>query len=140
MQGLASFDRCLAQRHAFAAPAARSDSRPRLNRYLIGPLADQVLPLAATADARTLLKLAHDIGPGDWLGVLAEEGGSHTPAWRLAVCRAAGGLEWLSPAWHARAGTAPHLLQQELQARAVQALWTQGWRVLDGLPAVNTPA
>ncbi|MFO1253142.1 MAG: hypothetical protein U1E77_18880, partial [Inhella sp.] len=63
-----------------------------------------------------------------------------TPAWRLAVCRAAGGLEWLSPAWHARAGTAPHLLQQELQARAVQALWAQGWRVLDGLPAVNTPA
>ncbi|MFO1251233.1 MAG: hypothetical protein U1E77_08915, partial [Inhella sp.] len=74
MQGLASFDRCLAQRHAFAAPAARSDSRPSLNRYLIGPLADQVLPLPACADARTLLRLAHGIGAEDWLGVLAEEG------------------------------------------------------------------
>ncbi|MBH9578834.1 hypothetical protein [Inhella proteolytica] len=139
MQGLASFDRCLAQRHAFAAPAARSDNRPSLNRYLIGPLADQVLPLAAAADALTLLKLAHRIGPGDWLGVLAEEGSRHTPAWRLAVCRAEGGLEWLSPAWHARAGTAPQQLQAELQTRAVQALWAQGWRVLDGVPALSTP-
>ena len=139
MQGLASFDRCLAQRHAVAAPAARSAGRPSLNRYLIGPLVDQVLPLAAPSDARALLKLAHGIGPNDWLGVLAEEGSSHTPAWRLAVCRAAGGLEWLSPAWPARAGTAPQQLQAELQARAVQALWAQGWRVEEGVPALNTP-
>lgn len=140
MQGLAFFDRSLAQRHAFATPRRpQSESRPSLKRYLVGPQAEQVLPLPGQVDAQHLLRLAHGIAAADWLGVLAEETGRPTPAWRLAVWRAKGGLEWLSPAWHARAGTPARRLQQELQAQALQALWAQGWRLLEGLPALSTP-
>ena len=147
MHGLADFDRLLsghaaASRHWLRPTASPSAPTPApRTRELLDPQGHVVGEWQSQPSLTDLLAAAYRLQPGDWCGVLAEEGASsaRSPAWRLALFRAERhgqprlgrdtGPLWLSPALKAGAGERPGELLQALRRAAVQALWAQGWRL-----------
>lgn len=146
MHGLADFDRQLSG-HAAASrhwlrnerPASRVAAATPSIQQLRDPQGHVVGEWSKAPSLAEILAAAHRLQPGDWCGVLAEEGQACAPGWRLALFRADRhgqprlgrdtGPLWLSPALTARAGERPGELLQSLRRAAVQALWAQGWRL-----------
>lgn len=133
MQGLASFDRWLAHR---AAPAATIAATPvadiAATRYLIAPRRTNAVAVAHDADAATLLRAAHGLTDGDWLGLLADDArrAGARQAWRLAFWRE-GRPQWIGDALVARPGQNGAALRRAALAAAVDGLWANGWRLVD---------
>lgn len=134
---LAAFDRWLTR----GAEACQVRPAPTLAppplRYLIDPSASAMTPLACAASSVDLLRAAHGVGPGDWLGLLADEAQAGrvglSQAWRLALWRAgAASPSWLNDeSLMARPGQSAAALRAAALDRAVAALWTQGWRLVE---------
>ncbi|HLO94787.1 MAG TPA: hypothetical protein VK195_10740 [Burkholderiaceae bacterium] len=142
MHGLADFDRLLSGHAAASRHWLRSPSTTRSqSRLLRDPQGHVVAGWQGQPSLADILAAAHRLQPGDWCGVLADEGSrpAPNPAWRLALFRAERhgqprlgrdtGPLWISPALKARAGERPAELLQSLRRAAVQALWAQGWRL-----------
>ncbi|HEX2011313.1 MAG TPA: hypothetical protein VJN44_10280 [Roseateles sp.] len=141
---LAGFDRWLTRGTA----ARRASPRPTLpTRHLIGPGAVAALPLPCDAGPAEILRAAHGIEAGDWLGLLADEaqrgtaGRGLSQTWRLALWRAGrdgGGLVWIGAALSARPGQSAAALRSAALGQAVQELWAQGWRLLEAADGART--
>lgn len=142
MHGLADFDRLLSGHAASSRHWLRSPSTTRpQSRLLRDPQGHVVAEWQGQPGLADILAAAHRLQPGDWCGVLADEGSQPAlnPAWRLALFRADRhgqprlgrdtGPLWISPALKAGAGERPAELLQSLRRAAVQALWAQGWRL-----------
>ena len=141
MQGLASFDRWLTGRAApqigrTAAPA-RSAAVPALTRYLVDPAQQAVATVEREAGPAALLRAAHRIGPDDWLGLLADDTQTRgcSQRWRLALWRRGEAPQWLAAPIGARPGQAAAALRRAALEQAVQALWNNGWRLVDAAAA-----
>jgi len=138
MQGLASFDRWLTRRVLPAARLVPLAPATAPARYLVGPTPDTVRPLTQHADAAEILRAAHGLGPQDWCGMLADDAHSRgcRLAWRLATWPAQGGAapRWLSAPLLARPGESAADLRRAALERGLQALWAQGWRLVEAGP------
>lgn len=148
MHGLADFDRQLSGHAAASRHWLRNERTPSravtpkpARRQLRDPQGQVVGEWSGAPNLADILAAAHRLQPGDWCGVLAEDGQGQArqPGWRLALFRADRhgqprlgrdtGPLWLSPVLIARAGERPADLLQSLRRAAVQALWAQGWRL-----------
>jgi hypothetical protein len=137
MEGLAFFDQWVARtgnRKSGAHPAHRP-SRKREFR-LISPGGLEVVAFASEPRATCLLRVAHGISDDDWWGPLADESVSSGVRlhWRLALWRASTnhpGPQWLSRGFLASAGQYPASLRKHALERGVQALWDEGWRLVE---------
>lgn len=140
MLALAQFDAFLSRHpaasgHAQAPAAQPTVSQPALRTHLLlDPWGEPVAEFAHVPSASELLRAAHRLAEADCCVVLADDeaaarAGTSHPAWRLALLRRGAGLQWLSPALVARAGTAARALRADVQAAALGELWRQGWRV-----------
>lgn len=137
MEGLASFDQWVARNgnHRSAAHPARPQLRKPPYR-LISPGGVEVVEFDREPQATCLLRAAHGIADGDWWGLLADESLSCGARlhWRLALWRSSVDHpepQWLSSGVLASAGRPPTSLRQRALAQGVQALWDQGWRLVE---------
>lgn len=95
------------------------------------------------ASAARIVRAAHGVRRGDWLGLLADEsqGAGTQQAWRLALWRgapstsSAAAPQWLSAAVLARPGQSPTSLREMVLQQALQALWLEGWRLQEAFSA-----
>lgn len=138
MHSLASFDRWFVQaarRPASAPQAAAAAPAPLSCCYLIGPQRDSAVRVDR-GSAADILRAAHRIAAEDWCGLLGDDAGSRgcRQVWRLALWRAQAADTaplWLSEAVVARPGQRPGELLEAVQRAALQALWAQGWRLVE---------
>ncbi|WP_422043499.1 hypothetical protein [Roseateles sp.] len=165
MQELAVFDRCLVRRSRSSASHHLSNGIPRPQaagrapavpaslaraaEHLISPWGEVIAAMPRRASAASIVRAAHGVKRTDWLAVLADDSlsrGTQT-AWRLALWRAHGaegsrsvaangpGPQWLSSVVWARPGQSPADLHQRVLAKALAALWQEGWRLHEAFSA-----